>query len=140
VANVLAILTIFAILFAVVQLVGKLKFHRIARARHGGDLRRFEARMRELGVDDHIGTELVTFLRKWTRTEDFEVRPDDDLLQIYGLADEDVADALAEIGVSCGRAPQIDSPLLKQPILVEDFALVLAQSAIMPTAAKQSRP
>ncbi len=101
--NIFVGLVVLLLGFALVQLVGFLKFRRIRQARRTGHAEAFEHRMKELAVPEAISAELLAFLRRWMRAPDLEVRSEDDLAEVFGLADDDVFDALREMAVRTNR-------------------------------------
>lgn len=101
--NILVGIFVLFLGFSLVQLVGFLKFRRIKQARRTGRAEAFERRMRELAVPEAISAELLAFLRRWMRAPDLEVRSEDDLVEVFGLADDDVFDALREMAIRTNR-------------------------------------
>ena len=101
------------LLFGVFMVWHHVRIRRIAAARPGESFETFRASFGEQDVAPEVlRTVYATFQKWWPHSvAAFPVRPDDDLGHVYGIAGEDLDDAVMDAVAACGRRLPPDEQL-----------------------------
>ena len=122
----LLVLGVCLILFGVVTLWGHVRTQRMAAARTGESFETFRDAFGEEDVAPQVlRTVYATFQTWWPHSvAAFPVRADDDLGHIYGIAGEDLDDAVMDAVAACGRRLPPDEQLrgMRPIVTVRDLA------------------
>lgn len=71
-------------------------------AREKATLNKFIANFMEEGIPAHLSTRVYEYFQQWMYDENFRVLPDDDIYGTYGMADEDLDDAVLKLAKEAG--------------------------------------
>ncbi|MCU0568950.1 MAG: hypothetical protein MUF49_20420 [Oculatellaceae cyanobacterium Prado106] len=101
------------------KLVQRLRASQLKRQRQGQSLESF---LRYFVVDDipeTLAAEVYRYFQKLQQVRNFPVSPEDDIEKVYGLRDENLLDAIAEIAQNCRYpVPPDNDPIWGQALIV----------------------
>jgi hypothetical protein len=126
----LSVVGLCLVLFGVFMAWGHVRIRRIAAARTGESFETFRGAFgREDVAPEVLRTVYATFQAWWPHSvAAFPVRADDALGQIYGIAGEDLDDAVMDAVAACGRRLPPDEQLrgMRPIVTVRDLACFLS--------------
>ena len=108
----------------------RLRRSRLAVSRGREGLDEFVAELAREGIDSIVAVTVFRFLQDVIGKHDFPVRRQDGLAEVYGLADEDLDDGIAEIFKACGGAaplPEEELDRIPAPTTVDALARLISR-------------
>ena len=93
----LLILGIFLVIFLVATYWDRRRVHKIARMRSGQGFNEFVAYFSGEDIPLYKQREVYDYFQDWQGIENFPVHPSDNLIEVYGIYNEDLDEAVIEL-------------------------------------------
>lgn len=120
----------FVALFAVGTLWVRLHTRRIAASRAAEDFGTFCSSFEAEGAPRDVLQAVHAKFQEWCSdaVTEFPVRAADNIVNIYGMVNEDLEDAIVEVVAWCGRQlpPACELRLMRPVVTVRDFVLLVS--------------